>query len=90
LARAFAHERDTLLGSRPDQERLAILWALKEAGSKVVGRGIAMGLREVRCEETAPGRHRVIADGVELSGRHTFHEGYVVALCLGEDPKLES
>jgi phosphopantetheinyl transferase len=90
LARAFAHERDTLLGSRPDQERLAILWALKEAGSKVVGRGIAMGLREVRCEETAPGRHRVIADGVELSGRHTFHEGYVVALCFGEDPKLES
>lgn len=90
LARAFAHERDALLGSRPDEERLAILWALKEASSKVVGRGIAMGLREVRCEETAPGRHRVIAEGLELSGRHTLHEGYVVAVCLGAGQKPES
>ena len=83
LTRAFAHERDALLGSRPEEERLAILWALKEASSKVVGRGLAMGLRSVTCEETAPGLHRVVADGVELAGRHMLHEGYVVALCLG-------
>jgi len=88
LARAFAHERDVLLGSRPEEERLAILWALKEASSKVVGRGLAMGLRSVTCEETAPGVHRVVADGVELSGRHTLHEGYAIALCLGTDPTL--
>jgi phosphopantetheinyl transferase (holo-ACP synthase) len=90
LARAFVHERDALLGSRPDEERLAILWALKEASSKVVGRGIAMGLKEVRCEETAPGRHRVIADGLELSGRHTLFDGYVVALCVRAGQKPES
>jgi phosphopantetheinyl transferase len=66
------------------------LWALKEACSKVVGRGIATGLREVTCEETAPGRHRVQMDnGLELSGWHTIHEGYVVALCSGTDQKLE-
>lgn len=89
LTRAFAHERDALLGSRPDEERLAILWALKEASSKVVGRGLAMGLRSVTCEETVPGLHRVVADGVELAGRHAFHEGYAVALCLGAGPTLE-
>jgi len=90
LARAFADERDVLLGSRPEDERLTILWALKEACSKVVGRGIAMGLREVTCEETAPGRHRVqMGNGLELSGWHTIHEGYVVALCSGTGQKLE-
>jgi phosphopantetheinyl transferase len=85
LARAFTHDRDALLGSRPDEERLAILWALKEACSKVVGRGLAMALREVTCQETALGRHRVVTAGVEFSGQHTVHEGYVVALCLGAD-----
>ena len=90
LARAFADERDVLLGSRPEEERLTILWALKEACSKVVGRGMAMGLRAVTCEETAPGRHRVQMDnGLELSGWHTIHEGYVVALCSGTGQKLE-
>jgi len=89
LARAFAHDRDVLLGSRSEEERLTILWALKEACSKVVGRGMAMELREVTCEETAPGRHRVQMGRLELSGWHTLHEGYVVALCLGMDQELE-
>jgi phosphopantetheinyl transferase len=62
---------------------------LKEACSKVVGRGMAMELREVTCEETAPGRHRVQMGRLELSGWHTLHEGYVVALCLGMDQELE-
>ena len=81
--RQFAHERDRLLGSHPEDERLAILWALKEACSKVVGRGLAMALREVACEEIAPGRHRVTTEALELTGRHTMHEGYAVALCVG-------
>jgi phosphopantetheinyl transferase len=83
LARQFAHEHDRVLGSRPEEERLAILWALKEACSKVVGRGLAMALREVACEEIAPGRHRVTTETLALTGRHTTHDGYVVALCLG-------
>lgn len=83
LAREFAHERDAMLGSRPEEERLAILWALKEACSKVVGRGLAMSLREVSCEEIAPGRHRVVTAGLELVGHHEPHDGYVVALCVG-------
>jgi len=90
LAQAFAHDRDAVLPSRSVEERLAILWALKEACSKVVGRGLAMPLREVTCEETAPGRHRVVTAGLELSGRHTVHEGYVVALCFGTDPGSRS
>lgn len=90
LADQFAHERDTLLGSRPAEERLAILWALKEACSKVVGRGLAMALRTVTCQEIAPGRHRVVTGELELSGRHTVHEGYVIALCFATDQTVES
>jgi len=90
LADQFAHERDTLLGSRPADERLAILWALKEACSKVVGRGLAMALRTVICQEIAPGRYRVVTGELELSGRHTVHEGYVIALCVRADQAAES
>jgi phosphopantetheinyl transferase len=90
LAAQFAHERDTLLGSRPAEEQLAILWALKEACSKVVGRGLAMAFRAVSCQEIAPGRHRVATGGLEISGRHTVHEGYVIALCVGTDPEIAS
>ena len=89
LARAFAHERDRLAPSRAEPERLAILWALKEACSKVVGRGLAMGFRAVTCEETSPGHHRVVTAEVELTGRHAIHEGHAVALCFGSGPTLE-
>jgi len=89
LADQFAHERDSVLGSRPTEERLAILWALKEACSKVVGRGLAMALRTVSCLELEPGRHRVATGGLELAGRHAVHDGHVVALCFGTDLKLE-
>ncbi len=86
LAAAFAHDRDVVLGERSSEERLAILWALKEACSKVLGRGLAMPLLDVTCEEIAPGRYRVrTAEGRELRGRHLAHEGYVVALCVGAD-----
>jgi phosphopantetheinyl transferase len=90
LTRAFVHERDVVGGGRSEPERLAILWALKEACSKVVGRGLALPLRDVACQETSPGRHRVVTAGVEVAGYHTLHEGYVVALCVGEGGELES
>ncbi|MGH7339105.1 MAG: 4'-phosphopantetheinyl transferase family protein [Candidatus Rokuibacteriota bacterium] len=89
LADRFADERDTVLGSRPTDERLAILWALKEACSKVVGQGLALALREVTCQEIAPGRHRVVMRGRTLSGRHVRHDDYVVALCVGTDQDVE-
>jgi phosphopantetheinyl transferase len=89
LADRFANERDTVLGSRPTDERLAILWALKEACSKVVGQGLTMGLREVICQEIEPGRHRVVWGGRALSGWHAVHDGYVVALCVGTDQNVE-
>jgi phosphopantetheinyl transferase len=89
LARQFAHERDHLLGARPEDEQLAILWALKEASSKVVGRGLAMALRDVACEETTEGRHRIKTRELEIAGQHTTYDGYVVALCVGASQSLE-
>ena len=86
VASAFAHDRDVVLADRSSEERLAILWTLKEACSKVLGRGLAMSLLDVRCEEVGPGWHRVTtAEGLELRGRHLTYEGYVVALCVGPD-----
>jgi phosphopantetheinyl transferase len=86
VAPAFAHDRDVVLGHRSSGERLAILWTLKEACSKVLGHGLAMSLLDVSCEEIAPGSHRVTtAEGVEFRGRHLTYAGYVVALCVGPD-----
>jgi len=83
LAGAFAHDGDVLLGSRPDAERLAILWALKEACSKAQGSGLDAGFRDATCCETAPGRHHVMtAGGLALRGQHLVHEGYAFALCV--------
>ena len=83
LAGAFAHDGDVLMGSRPDAERLAILWALKEACSKVQGSGLDAAFRDATCRETAPGRHHVMtAGGLALRGQHVVYEGYAVALCV--------
>jgi phosphopantetheinyl transferase len=87
LAAAFVHDRDVLIGSRPEAERLTIVWALKEACAKVLGSGLDAAFRGATCVETTPGRHRVTtAGGLALRGQHVVHAGYVIALCIGEAP----
>lgn len=88
LAGAFAADRDSMIRSRPPEERLALLWALKEACAKAVGGGIGVALGSVVSEETAEGRHRVrTGDGLEFHARHFRHEGYVIAVCLNDQRK---
>ncbi len=83
LAGAFAGDRLSLIHPRPPEERLALLWAVKEACAKAVGAGIGMALGHVGCEETAEGRHQVrTSDGLEFRARDFIHDGYVIALCL--------
>jgi len=83
LAGAFAGDRHSLIRPRPPEERLALLWAVKEACAKAVGGGIGMALRHVSCEETAEGRHEVrTSDGLEFRARDCLHDGYVIAACL--------
>jgi len=89
LTRQFVHADDRVLDAHPEDERLAILWALKEACSKVLGRGLAMALRDIVCQEIAPGRHRVVTGELAFGGRHTTYDGYVIALCVGADRMLE-
>ena len=84
LAGAFAGDRASLIRPRPPEERLALLWALKEACAKAVGGGLGTALGHVSCEETAEGRHQVrTREGIAFHARHVLHDGYVVALCLG-------
>jgi len=83
LASVFARDRDVLLRPLPNDERLTILWALKEACSKAIGRGLDPGFPDITCEETSEGRHRLTtAAGLELRARHVVREGSVVALCV--------
>ncbi len=90
LAGAFVSDRDSLVGERPPEERLAVLWSLKEACSKAVGLGLGIRLADVICEETAEGRHHIrIKDGPVLRARHLVHEGYVIALCLMKEDYKE-
>ena len=66
-----------------DEERLALLWAVKEACAKAMGGGIEMALGHVSCEETAKGWHQVrTSDGLEFRARDFLHDGYVIAMCL--------
>ena len=86
IERAFARDRDRPFRARPPQERLALLWALKEACAKAVGSGLGFAMGALSCEEPEEGRHHVrTEDGRQFRGRHVVHHGYVVALCLTED-----
>lgn len=88
LADAFDRDRDSLIRSRPPEERLALLWALKEACAKAVGGGLGIALGDVICEETAEGRHRVrTGDGLEFRARHFLHQEYLIAVCLKDKGK---
>jgi len=86
LAGAFVSDRDALIGSRAPEERLAILWVLKEACAKAAGEGIGFALGGVVSTEMTAGRHQVQAgDGREYRGWCVLRDGYAVALCLGTE-----
>jgi phosphopantetheinyl transferase len=86
VERAFAGDRDRPFRPRPAPERLALLWALKEACAKAVGGGLGLVMGAITCEETEEGRHHVrTEDGRQFQGRHVVHDGYVVVLCSTKD-----
>jgi len=85
VAGAFAGDRDEALGARAPEERLAMLWALKEACAKAAGGGIGVALGGVVSGETAPGRFELrTGDGRGYRAWCVLRAGYAVALCLGE------
>lgn len=84
LAGVLASDRDSLPGARAPEERLALLWALREACAKAVGGGIGVAMGNMSCEETTEGHCRVTTgDGLQFRARHVLHDGYVVAVCFG-------
>jgi phosphopantetheinyl transferase len=83
LAPSFTDDRDVLVGASAPEERVTILWALKEAGAKALGTGLGLRFSDIRCEEIDERRHRLTTpDGRELRARHLTHAGYVVALAV--------
>jgi len=86
VASAFAADHDVLIRPRPSEERLALLWAVKEARAKAIGGGLGVALEKVACEETTEGHLRVeTGDGRALRARFLRHDEYVIALCIKQD-----
>jgi len=86
VAGGFVRDGDALIGSGPPEERLAMLWALKEACAKAAGSGIGFALGTVVSSETAGDGYQVRTDdGREYHGRCVLREGYAVALCVGTE-----
>ena len=85
LAGLFTTDRDTGLTPRSHEHQLTIFWALKEAYSKSVGLGLGVGLPNVACIETSPGRHSLTSSQRGgMRARHIEYGDYVVAWCLKE------
>jgi phosphopantetheinyl transferase len=86
VAGAFVRDGDALIGSRPPEERLAMLWTLKEACAKAAGGGIGLALGAVVSTGGTAGQHQVrTEDGREYRGWCVLRDGYAVALCVGTE-----
>lgn len=87
LRRRFESPQDRLLVSDDSIGRLTILWAFKEAVSKLVGLGFACGFTGINCTETRPGTCEINTREEELLyGMYVWHERYAIALVTDVPP----
>ena len=94
LRRRFESEEDSLLGGVDSTARDTVLWAFKEATSKLLGTGFACGFTRIVCRERRYGICEVRApDGDNLFGAYLWLGKYVVAIVTdtlktqGAEPK---
>ncbi len=88
----FINEQDSLLASPREEVGSAILWAMKEAASKVSGQGLRTGLWNLVCLEKRDKTCRIIApQGPPLEATYFFLEDHVaaVAWAAGDEKSLD-
>ncbi|MDY7034972.1 MAG: 4'-phosphopantetheinyl transferase superfamily protein [Thermodesulfobacteriota bacterium] len=82
VRRAFINGSDSLAGIEELKENYTILWACKEAASKVMGRGMLMDFRKLTVKGDPQGRFTVLENGREtIEGDYFFSEDFIIAVC---------
>ncbi len=82
LRRAFSDADDLLTGIKDAKEYYTVLWACKEAASKVLGLGLLKNFKDFLVEGDSDGRFIVFDKGKEIGrGTYDFVHGFVVAVC---------
>ncbi len=77
----FESVRDRLLPGHEPVACHTLLWAFKEATSKLLGSGFACGFSQIVCRETRYGVCDIEApDGLSFSGYYGWTERYAIAL----------
>lgn len=86
VRRAFTNKSDSLGGVEELKENYSILWACKEAASKVMGRGMLMDFRKLIVKGDPQGRFTVLENGKEtIEGDYLFSEDFIIAVCHGSE-----
>lgn len=81
LRRRFEAPGDQLLPGPDSIARFTLLWAFKEAVSKLLGLGFACGFTQVSCRETKYGACEIAAPGEShLYGLYVWHDRYAIAV----------
>ena len=79
---AFMNQYDSLSGLKEGKENCSVLWACKEAASKVRGLGLLMDYRTLTIRGKRDQRFTVFENGKEtMDGTYLFFRDFVVALC---------
>ena len=82
VRRAFINGSDSLTGIEELKENYTILWACKEAASKVMGRGMLMDFKKLTVKGDSQGRFTVIENGRQIiKGDYFFSEDFIIAVC---------
>lgn len=81
LRRAFATKNDSLLELQQQDVYYSILWACKEAASKVLGKGLLMDFKQLVVSELEPGKVAIVSGRREsMEGRYYLKGDFVAAL----------
>jgi phosphopantetheinyl transferase len=79
---AFINQNDSLTAVGKEKENSSILWACKEAASKVKGMGMLIDFRTLTVRGEMRQRFTVYENGEEtMGGSYLFFGNFVVALC---------
>ncbi|MCL1909988.1 MAG: 4'-phosphopantetheinyl transferase superfamily protein [Kiritimatiellaeota bacterium] len=81
LRREFTHEADDMADKSDSTGGFTVLWAFKEAATKLLGVGMAYGFSKVSCRETGAGVCELRDAGANhYSGLYRWFGKYAVAL----------